>query len=511
MNVCLWNARARNGHVEATLNHPFPAQVSLRRLETKCTKDALTHGTLTEDKDRALEEARKKREKLLAHVLVLGDCLDRDAPDLPEVEDEPPEDALASLSLYGGAKLSLDAGPFDDETARTFYEDYPNVLDVVPPPVLGLSEGDVLRLQQERADAKALWKGATLTDLDAKEAPPSSSSSKEDVLPPQTSPDDDGDERKSELLNSGEDAAAKPGDVVGRLLTEDLPAVFNRERADALALAFCEGHATKGARKRLVRALFAVPRTALELVPQYARIAAVVSQAFKDVGTLLVAELLSEFRWLQRKKGQHNLETKMRNIRFVGELVKFRVAPPHAAFHCLKVCAEDFSHHAVDVACALLEVAGGFLLRSPPTSSRTAQFLDVVMKLKTAKPLNARDAALVDNAWRSRAATRRPFNMTPSREWVDPWRGDDRPSNHEPKNDSGTTGTTRAAPRRSSSARPRPGAISTSTSAGSSSRSSRGPAPTANSPSASASKRSSASSGSSPGTRKAAATASSRR
>ena len=27
MNVFLWNARARNGHVEATLNHPFPAQV----------------------------------------------------------------------------------------------------------------------------------------------------------------------------------------------------------------------------------------------------------------------------------------------------------------------------------------------------------------------------------------------------------------------------------------------------------------------------------------------------
>ena len=27
MDVFLWNARARNGHVEATLNHPFPAQV----------------------------------------------------------------------------------------------------------------------------------------------------------------------------------------------------------------------------------------------------------------------------------------------------------------------------------------------------------------------------------------------------------------------------------------------------------------------------------------------------
>ena len=29
MNVFFWNARARNGHVEATLNHPFPAQVLL--------------------------------------------------------------------------------------------------------------------------------------------------------------------------------------------------------------------------------------------------------------------------------------------------------------------------------------------------------------------------------------------------------------------------------------------------------------------------------------------------
>ena len=28
MNVFLWNTRARNGHVEATLNHPFPAQVA---------------------------------------------------------------------------------------------------------------------------------------------------------------------------------------------------------------------------------------------------------------------------------------------------------------------------------------------------------------------------------------------------------------------------------------------------------------------------------------------------
>ena len=35
MNVFLWNARARNTHVEATLNHPFPAQVA--PILTGCT------------------------------------------------------------------------------------------------------------------------------------------------------------------------------------------------------------------------------------------------------------------------------------------------------------------------------------------------------------------------------------------------------------------------------------------------------------------------------------------
>ena len=41
MNVFLWNARERNGHVEATLNHPFPAQVLAelaRKMETEQEK-----------------------------------------------------------------------------------------------------------------------------------------------------------------------------------------------------------------------------------------------------------------------------------------------------------------------------------------------------------------------------------------------------------------------------------------------------------------------------------------
>ena len=42
MNVFLWNARARNGQVEATLNHPFPAQAATPlEDELKATKNRL--------------------------------------------------------------------------------------------------------------------------------------------------------------------------------------------------------------------------------------------------------------------------------------------------------------------------------------------------------------------------------------------------------------------------------------------------------------------------------------
>jgi hypothetical protein len=38
-----------------------------------------------------------------------------------------------------------------------------------------------------------------------------------------------------------------------------------------------------------------------------------------------------------------NIETKIRNIRFIGELCKFRIAPASTVFSCLKVCVVAYS------------------------------------------------------------------------------------------------------------------------------------------------------------------------
>ena len=357
---------------------------ALRSLERKAARDSLNHGSLTEEKEKALEDARKAREKLEKECAVLCDALDIDAPLLLNGEDSEEEDDVGELSLWTAERGSRSeaAGAYDDDAARTFYEDYPNILDVVPTPALGLEPERVAELQAKRESIRALWRGAkTLSGAEAEGLENASQIiAEEDDEPPVELEDD------------------QPRDAVGLLLTEDLPACHSRDRADALAQKFCEGLATGKARKRLVKALYACPRTALDLLPQYSRIAAVVSQAYSDVGELLCSELAREFRWLFRGKKLHNLDGKLRNARFVGELAKFRIAPPHLVFKHCRDCLADFTGHSVDYACSLIETCGGFLLRSAPTKERTARVLQAMTKMKSAKPLNQRDAALVSYA-----------------------------------------------------------------------------------------------------------------
>lgn len=59
---------------------------------------------------------------------------------------------------------------------------------------------------------------------------------------------------------------------------------------------------SKANRKKLVRALFNVPRTSLELLPYYSRMVATLSTCMKDVSTMLLQMLEEEFNFLINKK-----------------------------------------------------------------------------------------------------------------------------------------------------------------------------------------------------------------
>ncbi|CAN4125595.1 unnamed protein product [Withania somnifera] len=126
---------------------------------------------------------------------------------------------------------------------------------------------------------------------------------------------------------------------------------------------------------------------------------ATLSTCMKDVSSMLLQLLEEEFNFLINKKDQMNIETKIRNIRFIGELCKFRIAPSGLVFSCLKACLDDFSHHNIDVACNLLETCGRFLYRSPETTTRMENMLEILMRLKNVKNLDPRHITLVENAY----------------------------------------------------------------------------------------------------------------
>ncbi len=123
-------------------------------------------------------------------------------------------------------------------------------------------------------------------------------------------------------------------------------------------------------------------------------------QVFKDIATGLVAELRVENRRLLRKRtASHLIETKRKNVLFLSELIKFRMAPPVVAFSMLNSCFQDFSGNNIEMACCLLEGCGRFLYCSKHTKDRIAKYIDTLQRLKKARNLEPKYEIMIDNAY----------------------------------------------------------------------------------------------------------------
>lgn len=128
----------------------------------------------------------------------------------------------------------------------------------------------------------------------------------------------------------------------------------------------------------------------LDLLPFYARFVAILYPALPEVGNELCQMLRQDFKYHVKKKDQINIESKIKVVRFIGELVKFKLYSKIEALYCLKVLLHDFSHHHIEMACNLLEVCGRFLYCSPDSHQRTKVYLEQMMRKKTVMTLDSR-------------------------------------------------------------------------------------------------------------------------
>lgn len=187
-------------------------------------------------------------------------------------------------------------------------------------------------------------------------------------------------------LRGTEDDKNAPRYKLVALLEEELPECNRREQVDELMEKFCTNYGSnKNARKRLAKALFLVPRNRFDLLPYYSRMAAIVDRIWSEVTSPLVTELEQQFHGQAKYKKNQSLDARFKTARYIGELTKFRVAPPIVFLRCLRRCLEDFTGGNVDVACCLLESCGRFLYRLPHTSSRVSDIMETMTRLSKAK------------------------------------------------------------------------------------------------------------------------------
>ncbi|KAG3097547.1 Regulator of nonsense transcripts [Phytophthora idaei] len=380
------------------------------KLDARNEKEEANRGEVTEEHVQELKNAKLLFEKLQTSVNSLADALDRDVPPLP-VEEKDDGSGNGSILVWeggdgAGRELSRD-GPFDDEATRSFYEDLPDLLELVPAVVLGLTEADVAELKKKKETAAAAEEEAEteipeeVTDDDGKDDTDDATLEDLEAKDHVVIPDEEEGKAKEETGDASTDTTTPSTSYHHQLdaFFASLEDLVNRDRCDKAAVEFCYRN-SKATRSRLVKTLYAVPRTHLELLAHYARLVATLQSVLKeDIGGELVSMLVGEFHGLIKRRNQFRLESKIKNIRFLAELVKFRICPPNTGFRCLQRCFQDFQGHNVHVATTFLENCGRFLYCSKHTHARTVNCLNVMMKLKAAKHLDPQLETLVENAY----------------------------------------------------------------------------------------------------------------
>ncbi|CAM0903742.1 unnamed protein product [Alopecurus aequalis] len=365
---------------------------SLRATESENAKILNAKGELSDENTALYEKIRKSFDQLLRCVTSLAEALDMQPPVMPD--DGHTTRVTTGTELSPSVKdFSAVESIWDDEDTKAFYESLPDLRVFVPGVLLGEAEPKLVdhigKVHEQTSEGTNVQDNAetSIPEHQLEEKTNVGSKNRENK---EKDADKKGDTERETVRTA--DGASLDN------LLQKLPRCVSRDLIDQLTVEFCYLN-SKANRKKLARALFNVPRTSLELLPYYARLVATLSTCMKDLPSMLLPMLEEEFNFLINKKDQIKIESKIKNIRFIGELCKFKIAPSSLVFNCLKACLDDFSHHNIDVACNLLETCGRFLYLSQATTVRMSNMLEILRRLKNVKNLDPHHSTLVENAY----------------------------------------------------------------------------------------------------------------
>ena len=178
-----------------------------------------------------------------------------------------------------------------------------------------------------------------------------------------------------------------------------MPNCANLEMIDNLAQELVSnGFTGRGTSVKLIRALMAAPRTRGYILPFYARLVATLKPVMPDLGDKISNALTKELGYHIHKKDQIKVESKLKTVRFIGELVKFNIYGKPEALRFLSTLTRDFQHHSIEMLCALLETCGRQLMRWPDTGLKMKLIVDAITRKRASLVLDSRYQLVLDNA-----------------------------------------------------------------------------------------------------------------
>merc|ERR1719336_3585577 len=338
----------------------------------------MTRGEISQERREHAERLAQEFERLRSLTEQMSEALGEEMVELPKLETEKDEE--------DEQELANDVSPdslgllWDDEDTRAFYENLPDLVAIIPSILYKDSKGEAAETETSNKEAESL------------------DNENEDEMAVDEDPVEEVNLEDDEEL---QEAVSMSNKMILDAFLGQLPHCVNREMIDSAAAEFCMNHNTKNNRKRLVKTLFTVHRTRTDLLPFYSRLVATLNPCMPEVPNQLSALLKQDFRWHVRKKDQINIESKLKVCRFIGEMTKFGVFSKVDTLFCIKQLLFDFSHHHIEMACALFESCGSFLYRSPDSHRRTKIYLEQMLRKKAAMSLDSRYTTMIENAYYS--------------------------------------------------------------------------------------------------------------
>ncbi|XP_050440654.1 regulator of nonsense transcripts 2 [Adelges cooleyi] len=337
-------------------NHVKRMHSELEYAEKQNEKILQTKGELRPERKAKNEQMNVTFQKLYNSAITFSDILSEPVIVLKEEKKSSSTEDLtdSELDIIGSTPSEL-TSLWEDEETQKFYEEFPNLSNYIPE------------------------KNKKIDEAEENEPTKKSLSDVKDAI-------------DVEVSNIGTK-------VIFESFVEQLPKCVNREMIDNLAIEFLIYLNTKNNRKKLVKVLFSVPRTRVDLLPFYTRLVAILNPLMPEVALELGSLLKCDFRYNVKKKDQINIETKLKVVRFIGEMVKFNLMAKSEALHCFKMLLNDFTHHHIEMGCALLETAGRFLYRSLDSHHRTKIYLEQMMRVKSISALRPVYVTMIENAY----------------------------------------------------------------------------------------------------------------